>query len=304
MADDSTPKERRQEQRWRWTLQAELEWKGGATMAYTTDISSIGMYVETNERVAPDTTVQVSFKLSDQDKPVQVAVTGKIIRSVTPEEATSTGGLPGLGIAFTVFLNGKKDLIKALNVARNNGKGKKRKERRSGPRMTVGLPVRWGTEDPPELNGRLINLASGGLFVATEDAPTVGVRVYLAFFLPEAGKQRRVKAIARVARVEDEVVDSVAGMAITFETSSMGDALMEILKERLTMERLKPGLLGQDLSTAASTISAAAKEMDLPRIRLGGKYHVFRWKWVLGWFSAALLLYVVAYFALGSGALR
>ena len=306
MADDGAPKERRKKQRWRWTLQAHLEWQGGTATAYTTDISAIGMFVETTADIPPETAVQVLFKLSDQSDPVEVKVTGKVIRRSTPEEAAAMGGLPGLGIAFTAFTAGKKRLVQALDVAQKTGKGgKERKERRSGPRLTVGLPVRWGTEDPPGNEGRLINLASGGLFVAAKGSPSVGVRVYVTFFLPDNGKRRKVKAIARVARRDDDSVDStVAGMAITFETSSMGDALMDILKERLASERLKPGLLGQDLSTAASTISAAAKEMDLPRIRLGGKYHVFRWKWVLGWFAAALLLYVAAYFALGSGALN
>ncbi len=304
MAEDA-PKERRKQQRWRWTLQAHLEWKGGTTTAFSTDLSSIGMFVDTPAEVAPSTTVQVSFKLADQDRSAEVVATGKVIRRVTPEEAAATGGPVGLGIAFTTITAGKKHLVGMLKAARTNGQnGKERKERRSGPRMTVGLPVRWAMEDPPTSEGRLLNLASGGLFVAAEGAPSVGVRIYLTFFLPENGRQRKVKAIARVARVEDDSDDTISGMAITFETSSMGDALMDILKERLAQEPGKPGLLNQDISTAASTISAAAKEMDLPRIRLGGKYHVFRWKWVMGWFLAALALYIAAYFALGAGALN
>ncbi len=295
--------ERRNEQRWRWTLQAQLEWKGGKTTAFTTDVSSIGMFVEASTKLGPGDKVKVSFRLVDGDETVQVVASGNVIRQVSADDAAATGQHRGLGIAFRSFSAGKKQLIKALKAAREGGNGsKKRRERRSGPRLTIGLPVRWGLEDPPKKNGRLINLASGGLFVATDDAPAVGVRVYLAFFLPEDGKQRRVKAIARVARVDAE--EDVYGMAVNFETSSMGEALLETLKERLAEERLKPTLLNQDLSTAASTISAAAKDMDLPRIRLGGKYHVFRWKWVMGWFLGALLLYVAAYFALGAGVMR
>ena len=295
--------ERRKEQRWRWTLQAELEWKGGKASGYTTDLSSVGMFLESSAELEPGDKVRVSFKLVNDDEAIQVATAGNVIRRVTAGEAAATGQRRGIGVAFRSFSAGKKELIHALKAAKEGGgNGKKRKERPNAPNMTIGLPVRWGLEDPPKSNGRLINLADGGLYVATEDAPAVGARVYLAFFLPEEGKQRRVKAIARVAEVNSE--EDLNGMAVNFETSSMGEELMEVLKERLAEERLKPTLLNQDLSTAASTISAAAKDMDLPRIRLGGKYHVFRWKWVLGWFAAALLLYVAAYFALGSGALN
>ena len=305
MADKGAIQERRKEQRWRWTLQVRLEWKGGAATAFCTDLSSLGMFLETKAEVPPGTDAQLTFKVSLKENLVAVVANGKIIRCVTAEQAAATRGRRGLGVTFVSFTTGKKQLVRALNLAREGGPtGTGRKEQRSSPRMNIGLSVRWGLEDPPSREGRLINLASGGLLVATEKAPSVGARIYLAFFLPEDGKQRKVKAIARVSRVDDESVDTTAGMAITFETSSMGDTLMAVLKERLAEERIKPGLLQQDLATAAGTISAAARGMDVPRIRLGGKYHVFRWKWVIGWFLAALALYVAAYFALGAGVLN
>ena len=47
--------------------------------------------------------------------------------------------------------------------------------------------------------------------------------------------------------------------------------------------------------------AARALKDNIPHIKIGDKYHVFRWKWVLGWFSVALLFYLMLYFVIGQG---
>ncbi len=137
--------------------------------------------------------------------------------------------------------------------------------------------------------------ANGMLCVVKGAAPAADARIYLSFKLPHKGVIKNVKAVARLRR--SETVDNVTTMGLQLEFSSVGDDLLPLLKERLP----KPDEQASSLMKMNVSDAARALKDNIPRIKVGDKYHVFRWKWVLGWFSLALLFYVALYFVIGSG---
>lgn len=302
-------RERRQTQRARWALMVRLSWDdGGRATAYTTDISVNGLFAETRAELEVDTRVYVEFQIQHQGKATKVAAQATVVRQVTQQDATARGVLPGLGLVFRRITTGEqvfRDVLD-LKLHRKEELPPPREERRSEPRLPVGMPIVWGTEDPPEAEGRMANVSGrGALCVVMGDAPAPGKKIYLNFKLPREGEIQDVKAVARVKRVEQR--DDCAALGVVFEISNVGDDLLPLLQQRLAAQAKaqqdEAGLWGMDVKDAAAAMANKAGEVrsNIPRIRIGDRYHVFRWWWVMSWFGVALGFYVLLYFALGTG---
>ena len=297
MGNDTPGKERRRTQRVRWALMLKLQWKGGKTTAYTTEISGNGFFAETREEIPEGTELTVLFNVPGVNGGQSVEATARVVHQIGPEDAAGRGLLPGVGVRFKRIRGGQKAFRRALDS--KHGRLKESDEnRRSQPRLPVGMPITWDIEDPPGKEGRMVDIsAEGALCVVMEEPPSVGTRIYLAFKLPDEGVVKDVKALARVVRTE--VLDGAMTMGIKVEASSVGENLMELLEKRLpeVAKEIEPGLLAMDVKDAAQSI-----KQNIPRIKLGDKYHVFRWWWVMSWFGGFVVLYALLYFALGSGA--
>ena len=297
-AEDST-RERRKTQRVRWALMVQLAWKEGEVTAYTSDISIHGFFAETKVEIPVKTAVTVQFQVEGIGESLPVEATGVVVRSVSPEEAAASGSMPGVGVRFKRIKENNKGFRLAVDTKLGR-KERPREERRSEPRLPVGMPLTWGTRDPPDQEGRMADVsAKGALCVVKGDPPASGTRIYLSFKLPHKGEIKDVKAMAWVTRAE--VQDECTVMGLHLEFSSVGDDLLPLLQERLPKveKKTEPGFMSMDVGDAARALS-----QNIPRIKIGDKYHVFRWKWVMGWFLVALLLYVLAYCALGEGVMR
>jgi len=217
--------DQRQAERWKYTLEVTMTWSGGEVQAHTTDISLCGMFVETGDAPAVDTLVRLRFALFAEASPVQVDVAGKIVRRVEPDEVTDHCPMPGVGIVLGTFREGEaalRKVIGALDTANRRATGWTWDEgdRRRSPRVEVGIPVRWGTSDPPEREGQLMNLSQqSGFVLHSGDALEAGTPIYVAFDLPDHGSSREVRARATVVRTVDQ--DGGVGMGIAFDLSSV-----------------------------------------------------------------------------------
>ncbi len=296
MGKSDSIRERRRTERVRWALMVQLAWKKGEVTAYTTDISVNGFFAETKEEIPVKTELTITFQVDGIEGSLPVEATGKVIRCVGPATAAATGVLPGVGVRFKRV----KKNNKAFRLAVDSKLGRAelpRQERRSEPRLPVGMPVRWGEKDPPDRDGRMADVSGrGAMCVVKGDPPANGSRIYLSFKLPHRGEIKDVKAVARIKRSESHEGTSTVG--IQFEFSSVGDDLLPLLKERMpeVAKESKGGVMSMGVGEAARALKD-----NIPHIKIGDKYHVFRWKWVLGWFSVALLFYLMLYFVIGQG---
>ena len=269
--------------------------KSEVITAYTSDISANGFFAETREPFPRGATIDITFNVEGIDGSQPVEATGVVVRSVSPDEAAASGIMPGVGVRFKRIRKNDKVFRQAVD-AKLGRTELPREERRSEPRLPVGMPIKWGTRDPPKWDGRMADVsASGALCVVKGAAPADGSRVYLSFTLPHKGRIKDIKAVACVRRTK--TVDNITTMGLEMEFSSVGDDLLPLLKERLPKpEEQASSLMSMNVGDAARAIKD-----NIPRIKIGDKYHVFRWKWVLGWFSVALVFYIFLYFVIGAG---
>ena len=298
MGEDVSTRERRKTQRVRWAVMVQMEWKQDQVTAYTTDISVNGFFAETRKDIPLKTKLEIKFQVEGADGGIAVEATGVVVRRHSPEEAAAAGIMPGVGVRFKRIRKNDKAFRRSVDTKLGRV-DPPRNERRSEQRLPVGMPLWWGTEDPPKREGRLADVsARGALCVVQDDLPETGARIYLSFKLPHKGVIKDVKAMARVMRVER--VDGCSTMGLKIEFSSVGDDLLPLLRERLPkIKEEETGFMSMGMGEAARAIRD-----NIPRIRIGDKYHVFRWKWVLGWFGVAVLIYALLFFAIGEGIFR
>ena len=296
MGDGDSTRERRRTERVRWALMVKLEWKKSEVTAYTTDISVNGFFAETKEQIPEKTPLTIKFQVDSIHGGLPVEAAGSVVRCVSPEDAAAEGVMPGLGVRFKRVKVNNKAFRLAVDAKLGRAEIPK-EERRTEPRLPVGMPIKWGVEDPPERDGRMADVsAKGALCVVKGDPPESGTRIYLSFKLPHKGEIKDVKAVARVMRAEGQ--DQCTTMGLKLEFSSVGDDLLPLLKERLPKPKkvAQGGLMSMGVGEAARALKD-----NIPQIKIGDKYHVFRWKWVMAWFFAALVFYVLVYLALGQG---
>ena len=217
--------DQRRAERWKYTLEVTMTWSGGQVQAHTTDISLCGVFVETCQAPAVDTLVRLRFSLIEGASREPVDVAGKVVRRIGAEEVSDHCPLPGVGIVLGRFFSGEAALrrvIGALDIAGQRAASWTwdDADRRVSPRVVVGIPVRWGTSDPPDQQGQLMNLSQhSGFVLHSESALQPGATIYLRFDLPDHGSAREVQARATVVRTTRQ--DGKEGMGIAFDLSSV-----------------------------------------------------------------------------------
>jgi len=234
------------------TLRVRLAWDNGECLAYTTNLSSTGLFAETRDYIPEGTSIRVEFDLAEAGALGRVYADGTVARRITEGEANERQLVPGVGIGFDEFVVGKFDLLRFLTPtgqpAQEGSKGDEAPEkaedpaeRRDAPRVTTGLPVAWGCADPPDSSGYLANLSTSGAFsVQTNDPCPVGKKIYLVFELPrtDGPGATRVRAIANVIRSVEPGSPRPAGMGVHFDTSSVDvETIRAFIKGRRAWER-------------------------------------------------------------------
>ena len=234
MAQALEIQDQRRAERWKYTLEVTMTWSGGEVQAHTTDISLCGMFVETREVLEVDTLVRLRFAFFEEGLPVPVEVAGKVVRRICPDEVTEHSPVPGVGIVLGRFHSGESALRRVIGAMDTAGRRAATSnwsaDRRGNPRVVVGIPVRWGTEDPPEREGQLMNLSRRSGFVLHSDPPLQpGTPIHLCFDLPDHGSVREVRARATVVRTVRQ--DGGVGMGIAFDLSSVTVAQMTLFMD-------------------------------------------------------------------------
>lgn len=250
--------DQRQHKRWRYTLSLTLYWSGGEQEVHTSDISLGGVFVETSQVLDPSTPVKIQFRLFEAGRPVMVVVHGKVARRVSAEETGRPHPNVGLGIAFERFHSGEAALTRVLSALGQTRKHARTlavgQDKRHSPRVQVGLAVRWGSEDPPQHDGHLVDLSSGSGFMLHANPPQqVGTRIYLHFSLPVDGQLKEVRAAASVVRSQQ--AGGQSGMGVVFEMSTVSVAQISQFVARVSRPR----------EQASRRYGSAVKDQKSPR---------------------------------------
>jgi len=214
------------------TLRVRLAWDEDECLAYTTNLSVVGLFAETRNDIPVDTEIRVEFDLVEAGGLGRVYADGVVARHIDVAEAEARQLVPGVGIRFDEFVVGKFDLIRFLTPSKKpepaaepaEKPAPEPDERRIATRVATGLPVTWGRADPPDQSGQLANLSTSGAFsIQTEQPCAVGEKIYLMFELPRPDRRgtKRVRAIAHVVRVVDPGGERPSGMGVQFESSSV-----------------------------------------------------------------------------------
>lgn len=220
------------------TIQARVLWRGGELRVFTSDVSVGSVFLEMREPLNVGAQVRVELSVASPSGPRRVVADGHVMRSGASEFGSGSG--QGMAVQFDAFRSGFADLKafveSQLQVYRGNEGAAG--DRRRARRIPVGLPVTWGTSDPPLLEGYLSNLsASGSYVVDTEQPVEPGARIYMQFELPLAGGTRKVRAIATVARVQASAEDGFQGMGIAFDAATVdAELIRKFVEERSEIE--------------------------------------------------------------------
>jgi Tfp pilus assembly protein PilZ len=244
MFNPSPESERRQAPRVPLTVKVQLFFRGSEIQAYSTDISTTGIFVETPNPLPVGSVVLLGFTLAAGTRKT-IQAEGRVVQVRTAEAATAQGVLPGMGIMFQGFLFGKADLAGELSnrletLRRSRGRGKRDASR--DPRFLVGFPVLWGTKPPPTQVGFITEIEPGGAYVITENPQVPGAHLYLSFEVPTSGMPQKVRAVAHVTRANfpthPEADDEPIGMGITLDEASLEDpSVLEVMERHLQRQR-------------------------------------------------------------------
>jgi Tfp pilus assembly protein PilZ len=225
------------------SVKVQLFHKGVEIQAYSTDISTTGMFVETTRTLPVGSVVLLGFTLgAGARKTIQAE--GRVAQVRTAEEAAALGGLPGMGVMFQGFLFGKADLAGELSKrldALRNGRQEAVEDRVRHPRFLVGFPVLWGTRPPPLQIGFITDIGPDGAFIITDTPAVAGTHLYLSLEVPTSGLPQKVRALAQVTRAnlpEQQSDDEPIGMGITFEEASLEDpSVLPFMQQHLARQR-------------------------------------------------------------------
>lgn len=113
---------------------------------------------------------------------------------------------------------------------------------RDAPRVALRLSVHYGFgEEERELQEYSINVSTGGLFIETEDPPTISTPLRLEFFLP--GQERPIRCLGKVAWLNAEDGQQnrqlPKGMGVQFVDMSLED--MRLIRSFIMQELVAPG---------------------------------------------------------------
>ena len=225
--------DQRRKSRIRYTTKTTLSWSGGRIHGFSLDISSTGIFVETATLLPLETDVIVRFEVESNGTMREVVARGQVARTVSSIDSDPGGTFLGMGVVFNTLEQGELSLRSMVSdgtpldqrqgppvVA--GGEAQNPADLRAAPRVTVGIPVWWGIDDPPQFKGRLANVsATGALIIMAGEVQPIGSRVFLCFNLPVEGRVVEVRGIARVVRAAPMPTGEVHGMGMEFEAATM-----------------------------------------------------------------------------------
>ena len=259
-----------------------MGWGAQEVIAYTSDISMSGVFVETNRCLPVGTEVRLDFQLVNRGNSLPVSVQGTVARRVFTQRKDDPKHLVGIGVEFQKFLTGQELLREVLSTLRGTAPAKD--EQRRSARIPVSIPITWGTSDACELAGHFSDISLDGSFIIHTNTPnSPGTRLYLRFEIPHLGRFREVKAVATVVRMVAEDDASPGGMAVIFELSTVDvDYLHSFITRRLPRDQT-PGapMSAESKSQLTSRLSnmAARARASVKRTRNPGG-HQIRLKWI------------------------
>ena len=243
MFNSSPDSERRLAPRVRLTVRVQLFHKGVEIQAYSTDISTTGIFIETPHPLRVGSVVLLGFSLGTGARKT-IQAEGRVVQVRGPDEAAANGVMPGMGIMFQGFLFGKSDLAGELSQRLDTLRGAKRgavQDPARHPRFLVGFPVLWGTKPPPVQIGFITDIGADGAFVITENPQLPGSHLYLSFDVPTSGLPQRVRAVAQVRKAnfpDNAEEDEPIGMGITFDEASLEDpSVLPFMEQHLQRQR-------------------------------------------------------------------
>jgi Tfp pilus assembly protein PilZ len=235
----------RQTERLRFTIVAQLTSSEGGFEAYSTDLSTNGIFLETANLLPLGTSVRLDFRLFRTSEPEAVSVQGTIARSVSEDDAGAWGVVGGMGIQFEELRVGEEVLFGFLSKRLESVKEPKipipPEKKRPEARAEVGLPVLWGTDPNLGREGFLFNLSASGAFIGTRRVEQPGTHLFLWFELPHSSASKGVKATASVVRTNPPGGDESVGMGIAFEASTVSRGLFESFLGQRLEENPQPG---------------------------------------------------------------
>ncbi len=220
------------------TLRLRAIHEGGGFTAYTTDVSLGSSFVQTPRRLAPGVTVQLEVALSHGGRVQPVTIEALVVREQDPRRGARPGLPTGFAVRFTdVPLGYRAWSAWIRQMLADHASPSAGADRRRARRVHVGVPLRWGTTDPPRARGYLSDLSASGCFVVETDRPVeAGHRIYMHFDLPVDDEIRTVRAIATVVRLAPGDT-SVAGMGIAFDLASIGiEDVERFVRSRCALE--------------------------------------------------------------------
>src|SRR5262245_16771456 len=91
------------------TVKVQLFHRGVEIQAYSTDISTTGIFVETPRPLPVGSVVLLGFTLGAGTRKT-IQAEGRVVQVRPADEGSGQGSLPGMGIMFQGFLFGKADL--------------------------------------------------------------------------------------------------------------------------------------------------------------------------------------------------
>jgi Tfp pilus assembly protein PilZ len=256
----------RQSERLRFTVIARLTSSGGSFEAYSTDLSTDGIFLETANLLSLGTPVRLDFRLFRTNEPEAVTVQGTVARSVSVDEAGAWGVVGGLGIHFEELRFGEEVLFGFLSKRLKSVKAPKAPipsdKKRPAARADVGLPVLWGTDPNLGREGFLFNLSASGAFIGTRKVEPPGTHLFLWFELPHTAVSKGVKVTASVVRTNPPGGSQPAGMGIAFEASTVSRGLFEGFLGQRVEEKREPGESARFRRVAAKPPSPGPEQIS------------------------------------------
>lgn len=293
-----TADNQRRAQRLPFIVQVEFSWSGGSFSAHSTDLSSTGLFVKTDQAVPLGNEARVEFVVFSQSGKVPVVVSGEVARVVSIAESAAKGVVPGLGVRYRSLEQGKNELFQFLG--RRLEAFQEPLPELPGAEVPLpaatdeGLRAHWG--DSPDLvnTGTLFDLDRRGSFFLESPAPAEpGTHVFLFFSLPLTPKAMSVKATGTVTRLAKKG-DLRRGMVIRLELATLDIHLIESffrVRNRAAPEAARKGSR-KDAEFYDSLGLPQAKKIPLETLEAGESSEALgsRAIWIAG---AVLLLLLV-----------
>jgi type IV pilus assembly protein PilZ len=182
---------------------------------YTKNISQGGLFIKSNEPLAPQSVLEISLILPDG--PEHILVVGEVVHTIDKETASARGCDAGMGVHFVDYEETAKQTIENYISKKYLSDPKiKSPDRRRHVRVPMRLRVKF-----PNLHTLLedfaYDISRGGIFIETESPKRLGEALVVTLVHPETSEELDLDGeVVRVSRHDPKQPNSVSGMAIKF----------------------------------------------------------------------------------------